>query len=512
MTARALDASLEAPVSATRRALIVLSVMTCATLVILDVSLVTVTLPRMQGSFSATQDQISWMVTSFIIGTTVAGACVGWFADKFGRKRLFLVSAAGFTLGYVLAGSATELAPAVEWRTLQGAFGAPLLPLSQAICLDAYPKRLHGRVNAVWGVFIMIGPILAPVFGGYLTEAYSWRWAMFAMVPLGALGFLGVLAFVPESLRQPERALDWLGFTTLIVAVGASQFVLNRGERLDWFDSTEVLLAAGLALLCLYLFVVQCFTARRPFVEVRMFGDWNASTGLLLGLLWGLMLNGIVVLLSLLMQNLRGYPAVTIGLLLAPRGAGMILGMILAERIMAVMDHRHVLVLASLSMAGTGWFMAQWTPEVGAAHVAWAAALQGFSAGVSWVPLATLTFSTIARRYRTEALVIFHLLIQMGSSTGIAAGVNILTRSSNASHATLTEHVTPFNELFHAPAVAQHWDLGSQRGLAAIEGEITRQSEMIGHLSNFQYLALLALAIIPLAYLFRRAPPERRGE
>ncbi|MGH6952595.1 MAG: EmrB/QacA family drug resistance transporter, partial [Alphaproteobacteria bacterium] len=332
----------------------------------------------------------------------------------------------------------------------------------------------------------------------------GWRWAFFIMVPAGALSALGSWAFVPETPRRPERRLDWLGFTMLILALGAFQLLLNRGQRLDWFGSTEIVIAATVAALAFYLFVVQSLTSAHPFLEPRIFKDRNVATGMAVGLVWGLLLNGIVVLFSLLMQNLRGYPVVTMGLLLVPRGLGMMLALIVVQRLMGLIDERHLIACGMLSMAATGWLASGWDTNVGTWEVATAGALQGFSTGFSWVPLVTKAFSTVARRLRTEGLVVFHLLIQIGQGAGVAIAINILSRTSNVSHASLTEHVTPYNEVLRGPDIPELWDPGSMSGLAAIEREISRQAEMIGYLNNFHYLMVLSLVAIPLVYLFRR--------
>ena len=488
--------------TAWKRVIILTPIMIASTTYELNITSVAVALPRMQGTFSATHDQVSWVVTSFIVGMITMLACAGWLAERFGRKRIFLLSTIGFTFVSLMCGLSSSVEEEVLWRFLQGALGGPLMPLSQSICLDLFPKERHGKANAIWGMATMVGPAMGPVLGGFIVEHYTWPWIFYIVVPLGAASAIGIALFAEETKRRPDRHLDWTGLVALTIAVSMFQFILNRGERLDWFEATEIVVAVSIAVVALYVFLVHSATTARPFLEPNLFRDRNYTVGIFISFAWGFLLHGNLVLVSLLMQELRGLPVFTLGLILSPRGFGVMAGMWIANAFLRHFDARVVLLVGVFLLAVTAWDMSHWTPDVTEWDVIWTGALQGIGTGMSSIPLTLMTFATLDRRYRTEGLAFFNVLLFSGISSGIAVAVNILTRSTNINHATLTEHISRMNEMVRHPA-AGALDLGSLGGLAAIEGEITRQATMIGYLNNFHLITLLSVAIMPLILLFR---------
>jgi DHA2 family multidrug resistance protein len=309
-------AATAAPTTGLERTLVLVSVILATTLYATTLTIANVALPQMQGDLSASIDQIAWVLTFNIVATAIATPPTGWLAARLGRKRLLVGAVLGFTVSTVLCGLAGSLPELILWRTCQGLFGAPLVPLSQAITLDTYPKRQHGTAMALWGVGVMLGPILGPTIGGYMTELYDWRWVFFVVAPFGVLALLGCMAFVPDTERQPGRRLDWFGFIALSVAVAATQLVFDRGQRLDWFESDEILLWAVLAALGYYLFVVHSLTAEQPFLDMRMFRDRNFVVGLILMFVFGLLVFVPMVLIPTMLERLNGYPVLMIGLLL----------------------------------------------------------------------------------------------------------------------------------------------------------------------------------------------------
>ena len=485
-----------------QRALMLAAVVGAATVYEHNSTNATVVLPQMLGSFSATHDQISWVITAFFVGMIVGFTWSGWCSDRFGRKQFFVFCVAGYTVASWFCGAATGLEEEVAWRFIQGAIGAPMMPLSQAIVLDSFPRRQHGTANAIWGVGIMLGPMSGPVVGGYIAEFYEWPWVFYINLPIGIVALVACWTLIPNSERNPARNFDWLGFITLILAVGALQLLLNRGERLDWFESLEVILEAAVAVLCLYLFIVHCLTARRPFIDLTIFRDRNVAIGLFLTLVWGFMLHGVLVLLSLLMQELRGYPVMTLGTVLLPRGVGVMIGMLAASRLVKHFDPRHIMIMSLGCLAVSAWVMSRWSLDVTAWDVAWTGALQGFSTGCGFIPLMVKAFSTIDKRSRSDGLTFFHIMVFTGIAAGIAFAVNIVTRSTTVLHATLVEHVTPFNELFRYFTMPEAWDPESLAGLAALDIEIMRQAAMIGYLNYFYLLAIMAVITIPVVFLF----------
>lgn len=498
------QAAVTAPRASLRGIAVMVSVILAGTVYEINITIVTVALPYMQGTFAATHDQISWVVTSFVLGMTMVLACSGWLADRFGRKRVFLVGTIGFTLASLLCASATSVEEAVLWRLLQGGFGAPLMPISQAMTLDAFPKEQHGTANTIWGIATMIGPALGPTIGGLLVEYHSWPWTFYFGVPFGALAALGVWVLVQEEPHRADRPMDWLGFATLVLVVGMLQFILNRGERLDWFESTEIIVASALTGASLYIFIVHSALARHPFLEPAMFRDRNFSIGLALTFVWGFVLHGNIVLASLMLQELRGFPVITLGLVLSPRGIGVMVGMVIGNFLLKRADPRLILCCGFGMIALSSWLMAGWNNEVEGFDVLWTGFLQGTGTGVGFIPLFAMMFATLDARHRTEGIMVFNLLLFTGISCGIAAAVSVLTRSTSINHATLAEHISRYNEALGPGRATGGWSIGSRGSLASVEAEVTRQATMIGYLNNFTFVAYLALAALPFAFLFRR--------
>lgn len=498
------DAATAAALSPLERALVLASVILATTLYATTLTIANVALPQMQGDLSASIEQISWVLTFNIVATAIATPPTGWLANRFGRKRLLLWSVGGFTLSTLLAGLAPSLPMLILWRTLQGLFGAPLVPLSQAITLDMYPKEQHGTATALWGMGVMMGPILGPTIGGYMTELYNWRWIFFVVVPFGVIAFAGCWAFVSESARRTGLRLDWFGLLVLTLAVASTQLMLDRGQRLDWFESGEIILWAALAALGYYLFVVHSLTAEQPFFDLRMFKDRNFVVGLLLMFVFGLLVFVPMVLIPTMLERLGGYPVIMIGLLLAPRGIGNLLAMVVVGRLVALIDARIILAAGFAAQATSTWMMSQFNLETGTWDVFWAGLLQGFGVGMMFVPLTVITFATLPQHYRTDGTSLFHLLRNIGSSIGISLAVTYLVRSTGTNRAELVQHASPFNQALALPGADGAFSLESVEATAAFAAEIERQAAMIAYVNDFHLQTLLALACLPLILLATR--------
>jgi DHA2 family multidrug resistance protein len=496
-----------------RRGLITVSVMAATIMQAVDMTIANVALPNMQGSLSTTQDQIAWVLTSYIVTAAIMMPPTGFLAGRFGRKRLFVIAVSGFTLASMLCGIADSLQEIVLYRILQGGFGAFLVPLSQATLLDTYPREQHGSAMAYWGVGVMIGPILGPTLGGYLTEMYNWRWVFFINLPVGLLALAGILAFVPETARDRERRLDWFGFALLGLAVGGLQLMLDRGQFKDWFESTEIIVEAMIAGMALYMFVVHSATARRrPFIDPHIFADRNFVGGLILIFMFGALLLTALVLLPPFLQHLMGYPVLDVGLVLAPRGGGAMVAMFLVSQISTRVDMRLLIAIAfALSLiAWSMWLMTGFTVEVSLWTLVWTGVVQGFGLGMFYVPLNVVTFATLPQRYRTEAAGMFNLLRNMGSSIAVTGLVSLLTRYTQINHAELAGHVTPYAAMARAPYLPEPWSLAEPAGLAALNLEVTRQAAVIAYLNDFKLMTIVAILVIPLVLLFR-LPPRRQA-
>jgi DHA2 family multidrug resistance protein len=498
------------------RAMITISVMLATVMQVIDTTIANVALPHMQGGLSATQDQIAWVLTSYIIAAAIMTPMTGWLAARFGRKRLFLLSVVGFTVASLLCGAAQSLAQIVAFRLFQGLFGAALVPLSQAVLLDVYPRERHGYAMALWGVGVMIGPIFGPVLGGWLTESYSWRWVFYINLPVGILAYLGILVFVAEHRLENARPFDFFGFAMLGLAVGACQLVLDRGELQDWFASSEITIAAALSGLGAYIFIVHSATAEHPFVDARLMRDRNFVSGILCIAVVGVVLFANLALLPPLMQDLLEYPVVTTGLLLAPRGIGTMVAMIVVGRLLTRMDPRLPvlagLLLTALSlyqMTGFSLGMDEWL-------VIRTGVVQGLGIGLVFPPLSTLTFATLPAQLRTEAAGLFSLMRNIGASVGISVVETLLARSIQINHAELAEHVNPYSGALRALPAGSLWNMHSLAGQQMLNAEINRQASMMAYIGDFKFMMLVTLAVVPLLFLLRnphRAPsPEAQLE
>jgi DHA2 family multidrug resistance protein len=506
MSATAINATAgtEAPLN---RGMITLSVMLATVMQVVDTTIVNVALPHMQGSMAATQDQISWVLTSYIVSAAIMTPLTGVLADRVGRKSLFVGSVIGFTIASMLCGMATSLEQIVVFRCLQGAFGAPLVPLSQAVILDINPREKHGSAMALWGVGVMVGPILGPTIGGYLTEYESWRWTFYINVPVGILALLGMLAFMPQSERNSRRGFDLFGFALLSLAVGTLQLMLDRGDALDWFGSREIIVEAVIAGLAAYLFLVHMFTADKPFIEPGLFKDRNFSAGVLLIFCVGVMLFSTMALLPPFMQSLLGFPVITAGLLIAPRGIGTMVAMFAVGRLVGKIDTRALVLFGLALMAYSLWEMTKFTTDIGVYEIVYTGVFQGVGLGFIFVPLSAAAFSTLHQRYRNEGTAMFSLVRNVGSSIGISIVVTILGHEAQVSHAGLSESITLFNRALLAPSAAQIWNPATELGAAALNATVARQALTIAYLNDFRLMMYLTLCAAPLLLLIR--PPRR---
>jgi MFS transporter, DHA2 family, multidrug resistance protein len=488
------------------RALITVCAMVATLMQALDGTIANVALPYMQGGLAATADQITWVLTSYITAAAILTAPVGFLVARFGRRSVFLLSVGGFTLASVLCGAAQTLEQMVIFRLLQGAFGAALVPLSQSTMLDIYPPAQRGSAMAIWGMGVMVGPILGPTLGGYLTENLNWRWVFYVNLPFGLLAFLGLLFFLPRGGAQPGRRFDWTGFGALALGVGALQIMLDRGELKNWFGSTEILIEATLAGLGLYLFLVHMALAEKPFIPPRIFRDRNFVAGLGIMFVVGVILFATSALLAPYLQTLADYPVFTAGLAMAPRGIGTMAAMFVAGRLAARIDPRQIMAFGILILSWTLWDMTYWTPDIPMHWLMLVTVVQGMGLGFVFIPLNLVAFATLDPALRTDGTSLISLLRNLGSAIGISALAALLTRNTQIMHASLAEHVTPLNRLFEMPAIRQFWDFRTAEGAAALNAEVTRQSSIIAYGNDFHLLMVLALGMLFLLPLMRRPP------
>ncbi len=480
------------------------AVMVPAVMYALDTTIANVALPHMQGSLSATHDQVAWVLTSYIVASAIMTAPTAWLAARFGRRNYFTVAVVGFTLASVLCGAAQSLEQIVAFRIMQGIFGASLIPLSQSILLDTYPPERHGSAMAMWGVGVMIGPILGPTLGGYLTELYGWRYVFYINLPIGVLSVIGILLAVREHADNRRFPFDLTGFALLSVAVGSFQLMLDRGEGEDWFVSTEIRIEAIVAGTAFAMFVVHSLTAARPFVSLALFRDRNFVLGTMLMFLVGLLLYSVMALLPPFLQHLKDYPVMAIGELIAPRGVGTMLAMLIVGRLVARIDPRAFILVGLLIAAAATHDMTTFTLEVSFTHLLINGFVQGFGLGLIFVPLTTITFSTLASSLRTEGTGIYALLRNLGSSIGISMVVAVLTRQTEASAIELSWRANFDAEQIRETLMAGGASVDRLQAITVIYDELMRQAAMIAYLNDFQLVFWLTLVPIPLVFLIRR--------
>lgn len=503
-TTATIDAA-EEQFSLTQRMLILLMVMLGTTIYTSSILIASALLPKMQGALSATQDEVSWTMTFNIVATAVATPMTGWLADRFGRRNTMIWCAAIFAIATLFCGMSTSLSEMIFWRIIQGASGAPLVPLGQTILLDTFPRRQHNTIIGIYGMANMIGPILGPTVGGEVSELYGWRWGFWMVVPVAILTSIGyALVLKKRTTRAEPVKLDWTGFLTLSLAVGGAQFVFSRGQRLDWFDSYEIVAVTFLAAVALYMFIVQSLTAERPFIRLRLLQNRNYALGLMLVLLFGMLNFAPVVLLPPFLQQHAGFPDNAIGQFIAWRGAGALCGFFLAMMLGRV-DPRIVMLMGTALQTLTGYWLISFSIDIDRSGLHTNMFLQGVSVGLTWVPMTVVTFWTLETRFRAEGMAMFHLLRNFGSSLFISIAVAEIVRTAAANYARMTEYASIYNRAWELPWVSGGWSIETAQAAAKFGREINRQATLIGYTNAFVLFTVVSALMMPLV-LFARLP------
>ena len=488
-------------VTVPNKGLITVSIMLATVMQVLDTTIANVALPNMQGSLGAAQDQITWVLTSYIVAAAIMTPVTGWLSDRIGLRQLFIVSTAGFVVASMACGLASSLPEMIAFRVLQGLFGAALVPLSQTVLLDINTREEHGQAMAIWGAGIMVGPIIGPVLGSWLTETFGWRYVFFVNLPVGILALAGLMAFLPESPRR-QRGFDVFGFAMLSIAVGALQLMLDRGEQVDWFSSAETWIYLGLLVSGAWAFLLHITSGREhPFMEPAMFRDPNFVTALVMIFMVGMILLAGLALLPPMLQNLYGYPVITTGMVLAPRGVGTMISMIVVGRLVGRVDAR-ILIFAGLSLTALSlWQMAAFSPQMDWRPLVVSGVVQGLGLGLVFVPLSTLAFATLAPRFRAEAASLFSLVRNIGSSVGISIVSVELSHNLVAARTDLVSGLTAQNPNLDAYfAAAGH----SETAIAQLDAMVQAQAAMVAYVDDFMLMFWLTLASVPLIFLLRK--------
>ena len=485
---------------------ITISIMLATVMNSLDTTIANVALPHMQGSVSASPEQITWVLTSYIVSAAVMTPLSGWLADRIGRKRMFLISIGLFTAASMLCGIATSLPEIVLFRLLQGVGGAALIPLSQAVLLDINPPEKHGQAMAIWGAGAILGPILGPALGGYFTEHWSWRWCFYINLPVGILAFLGVLTFISGDRTRKAKRFDFLGFGMLTLFVAAFQMMLDRGPSQDWFHSKEIWTEAILAVVGVWIFAVHTFTTDHPFFDRALIRDRNFVTASIFGFFIGILLFSTMALLPPMMQTLLGYPVLTSGLVSMPRGIGSFLAMFIVGRLVGRVDTRLILFTGLMLSCVALWQMMHFDLSMNVRPFITSGIIQGLGIGLLFVPLSTLAFATIPQHLRPEGSGVYTLIRNLGSSVGISIMNALVVANTQTMHASLAAHVDPSNPVVRADLTGM---LSSIQGLLRLNGELTRQATMVAYVDDFRLMFLITIACMPMLLIMRK--PRRAG-
>jgi DHA2 family multidrug resistance protein len=494
-----------APMSAARLKVITVALILAPLLQVLDTTIVSIALRQMQGELSATQDQISWVLTSYLVTLSVTTPLWGVLAGTFGRKPLILISIVGFTIFALLSGLSHSLEEIMLWRALQGIFGAALLPIAMSWLLSLYPREDFSIAMAWWGVGMMFGPVFGPTIGGYVAEYHNWRWAFFLNVPVGVLAFVMVAFVVPETARRPPRKFNYFGFVTLGISIAALQFILDRGQRLDWFESSTIVIVTLVGCSAFWLFVVNSLASSTPFIDPAIFRDRNYLGGTVLRTLFGVLLFGSLVLLPPFVQEIGGYTIMDSGLILAPRGAGTMAASFLTGYFIKKIDPRKVIALAMATIAITMWQLSTFTQDIDRDALIINNFIQGLAFGTFMVPLNAVAFTTMPAEQRDAGTAFYSLLNNIGRGFGVALFSTYLAYASQRFQAGLNEHVSPMSETLRHVPLPLPWSLTDPVGLSALERTVEKQAKLLAYNADFQLLAILIAACIPVL-LFMNNP------
>jgi len=490
-----------------RQWLILLMVQLSNLLFGMTITLANLVLPQVRGTLSATQDEISWVITLNLVATAIATPMTSWLASRLGWRNMMFGTVLGFTVSSFLCGMANSLETLIMARVAQGLFGAPIMPMGQAILLGTFPRHLHATAVVMWGVGAVFGPVIGPIVGSIATEAYNWRAAFFMIVPPGICALVCIWFALAEHSRPSRVEFDWIGFLALSVAIVAAQLIFDRGHRLDWFDSREIVLLTLVGSLALWVFVAHCLTADHPFLDPRLLLDRNFAIGTLIAFIMGMLSFTALTLFPTLLHDLRGYPDTVIGTLIAARGLGNWTAFLFIVQLTRAAP-RFAIAAGLALQAIAGYWMAQLDVNLTEFDVFWSNFLQGLGQSVTFTPMTVMAFATLPRHQITEGSAVFTLMRNFGSSLFISMSILVLVRSTTINYARMTEHVTPYQDQRLLLGLPEVWNPETAGGLLRLSNEMQRQAAMIGYVNAFYLFTFAAAVAVPLAWLLRNAPRE----
>lgn len=491
------------------RGLLMVAVMGASIMQILDTTIANVAIPHMQSALGATSETVTWVLTSYILASAIAMPITGWLADRIGRRELFLAAITGFIIASMACGAAQSLEQMVLFRFLQGVSAAFIGPLSQSVMLDINPPDKQARAMSIWGMGIMVGPILGPLLGGWLTESVNWRWVFYVNLPVGLLTIAMMWALLPAT-KKSDRKFDLFGFSMLALGLASLQLMLDRGAHLDWFDSIEIWIELGVAVACLWMFLVHMFSARAPLFSRTMLGDRNLVTAMGFMVVIGVVMFASMALLPPMLQNLFGWPVIDTGVVLAVRGIGILISMWFAGQMLGKIDARWMVGSGLLIAAYSLWQMSHWSLEMGMQPVIISGVVQGLGMGLIFIPLNTMAFATIAPQYRTDGSSLLNLLRSIGASVGISVVTTLLGANIQTSHEDMAAHITNSSVSLIDASTADRFGIVGDTALAMVNAEINRQAAMVAYVDDFWLMMWITLASVPLVLLLR--PPKPGAE
>ena len=496
---------MSATIQVPHRGLITASAMLAMLMQTLDSTIANVALPYMQGGMAASADEITWVLTSYVIAAAIMTAPVGWMARRFGRKKLFIGCLSGFTVASMLCGAAQSLDQLVAFRLIQGMCGAAIAPLSQATMLDIYPFSKRAQAMAMFSIGVTMGPIMGPTLGGWLTDAYSWRFVFYVNLPFGILAITGLMVFMKDTAPQSGLRFSWYGFGMLAVGCGSLQLMLDRGQLLDWFASREIIAEAVIAALGFYLFIVHMVMADKPFLARALFKDRNFSAGMVMVFCVASVMLATAALLAPYLQNLAGYPVYTAGWAMAPRGLGTIMSMFLASWLGMRVDQRKIMACGLIVLGWALYQMSTWTPDVTEGQMMLTLVLQGFSIGLVFNPMSVMAYTTLSPQLRGEGTALQSLSRNIGSAIGISITSLALTRGTQTTHAEIAAGITPFDRVLQmGDYVSRVLDPATRRGAALLDAMINRQARIIAYNNDFRLMMLTIVPPLLLLLVMRR--------
>ncbi|MSO90221.1 MAG: DHA2 family efflux MFS transporter permease subunit [Acetobacteraceae bacterium] len=491
-----------------RQWLILLMVQLANMLFGMTITLANLVLPQVRGTLSATQDEISWVITLNLVATAVVTPMTGWLASRLGWRTVMFATVLGFTVSSFLCGIANSLETLILARVLQGAFGAPIMPMGQAILLGTFPRHLHATALVMWGVGAVFGPVVGPILGSIATEAYNWRAAFFMIVPPGICTLVCIWFALADHTKRNPIQFDWIGFLALSIAIISAQLIFDRGQRMDWFESTEITLCAFIGVLAFWVFVAHCMTSDQPFLNPILLRDRNFSVGITIAFIMGMLSFTTLVLFPSLLHDLRGYPDSIIGTLIAARGLGNWTAFLFIVQLTRWAP-RFAISAGLALQAFSAFWMAQLDINMTDFDVFWSNFLQGLGQSVTFTPMTVMAFATLPPHQVTEGSAVFTLMRNFGSSLFISLSVLVLVRTTSVNYARISEFITPYNKILTFPGLPASWNLETASGLMRLSNEIQRQAAMIGYVNAFYMLAFTATIAVPLAWLLRNAARDR---